>query len=221
MVVRPERNSGVEQKDGVRPSIPTCLTRKRVAPTAGELTKTTPVANHHSRKRAAPPTAAGHSTNTVPVPKRSIPRLNHGKQKRNAPDHLVRDPTRNQATVTNQSPAKVKASHGKTSCSATRHSSRRTVSDHLKSTNNAAIEPIASVTDISWEEYFDRLVEFKWNHGHCLVPVDICVDDSYHLGQWVVVQRLQHNRLVDGRPSSIKANQVERLNSIGFVWKVR
>ena len=74
---------------------------------------------------------------------------------------------------------------------------------------------------MSWEEHFDRLVEFKWNHGHCHVPVDFCVDDSYYLGQWVVVQRLQHHRLVVGRTTSITADQVERLHAIGFVWKVR
>ena len=57
-----------------RTSIATSLTRKRVAPTAGESTKKTPVANRDLRKRAVPPTAAGHWTNTVP--QRSSPRLN-------------------------------------------------------------------------------------------------------------------------------------------------
>ena len=132
------------------------------------------------------------------------------------------DQTRNQATVTNQTSAKVKASNGKNSRSVTRRSSRRTVSEHLKSANNPAVESIAkaTATDTQWDEHFDRLVEFKSNHGHCHVPADFCADNEYHLGQWAVVQRLQHNRLMDGRPSSITAEQVERLNAIGFVWKV-
>jgi len=97
------------------------------------------------------------------------------------------------------------------------------VAEHLKSANHPAIESIATATatDTQWDEHFDRRIEFKWNHGHCRVPLDVCVDVNYSLGQWVVVQRLQHNRLVDGRVSSITAEQVERLNSISFVWKVR
>ena len=125
-----------------RTPIATCLTRKRTAPTAGELNKRTPVANRNLRKRAVPPTAAGHWTNTVP--QRSSPRLNRGKRKRNAPDRFGPDPPRNQATVTNQSPAKKKASHGKNSRSATCHSSRRTVSERPQSANNAAVEPTAT-----------------------------------------------------------------------------
>ena len=197
---------------------PRNLTRMRVAPTAGQLTKMTPVANRRLSKRAAP--TIGQSTNSVP--ERTSPRLNCGKRKRNTPEHLVLDRTRNQATVANQSPAKEKGSDGRNSRSVTHHSSRRTVSERLKSANNPAVESIAkaTATDTQWDEHFDRLVEFKWNHGHCRMPVEFCVD-GYYLGQWVVVQRLQHNRLVDGRPSSITTEQVERLNAIDFVWKVR
>jgi len=205
------------------PIATTCLTRrKKVASTGGKSTKMTPLRNRLLRKRGA--TAAGHSANTCSVPERSSLRQNRGKRKRNAPEHYcMLDPTRSQAPVATQSPAKVKASHGKNSRSATCHSSKRTVSEHPQSANNLAVESpaTATTTDISWDEHFDRLVEFKWNHGHCRVPVEFCVDDSYYLGQWVVVQRLQHNRLVDGRPSSIAADQVSRLNAIGFVWRAR
>ena len=182
-------------------------------------TKSTPITNCHLRKRAVP--TVEQLTKTVP--KRSSPRLKCGKRKRNTPELLVLDPTRNQATVANQTLAKVEASHGRNSHSVTCHSSRRTVSERLKSAKNPAVESIATATatNTQWDEHFDRLVEFKWNHGHCHVPVDFCVDDSYYLGQWVVVQRLQHNRLMDGRPSSITAEQVERLNMIDFIWKVR
>ena len=99
-------------------------------------------------------------------------------------------------------------------------SKRRIAPNQRQSANNAAIDSVPT-TNRLWDEYFDRLVEFKWNNGHCRVPVGFCVDGCYNLGQWVVVQRLQHNRLLDGRPSSITAEQVERLNSIVFVWKVR
>ena len=182
-------------------------------------TNTTAIAIRHLRKRAAP--TIGQSTNTVP--ERKSPRLNCGKRKRIPPERLVLDPMKNQATVTNQTLAKVKAPDGKTSHSVTRRSSKRVVGECPQATNHPAVESRAkaTATDTQWDEHFERLVEFKWNHGHCRVPVDFCVDDSYHLGQWVVVQRLQHNRLMDGRPSSITADQVERLNAIDFVWKVR
>jgi len=201
---------------------PRNLTRMRVARTAGQSVNTTPIANRRLRKRAGP-TVGQSLTNSVP--KRSSPRLNREKRKRNMPERLVLDPTRNQATVANPTSAKAKAPYGRNSHSVTRRSPRRTVSEHQQSANNlAVVESIAKATATDtqqWDEHFDRLVEFKWNHGHCQVPVDFCVDDSYYLGQWVVVQRLQHNRLVDGRPSSITAQQVERLNTIDFVWKVR
>jgi len=200
---------------------PRNLTRTRVASTAGQSIRTTPIANCSLRKRAA--LIVGRSNYTVP--ERSSPKLHCGKRKRTTPERLVLDPPRNQATVTNETSAKVKASSGGKSRSVTYPSSRRTVSERPKSANNIAIESMAkakaAATDTQWDEHFDRLVEFKWNHGHSRVPVDFCVDDSYYLGQWVVVQRLQHNRLMDGRASSITAKQVERLNAIDFVWKVR
>ena len=193
----------------------------KLAPSAAKTPRSSKRKRSVSIERHSVSIARAVSTNTVPEI-RSSPRLSSGKRKRKTPDRFGPDPPRNQATVTNQSPAKVKASHGKNSRSVTPRSSKRTVSEHPQSENNTGVESTATATtDMSWEEHFDRLVEFKWNHGHCHVPVDLCVDDSYYLGQWVVVQRLQHNRLEDGRPSSITAEQVERLNSIGFLWKVR
>jgi len=175
-------------------------------------TNTTPTANRRLRKRAAPTVGQVAST----VPKRSSPRLNCGKRKRNTPERLVFDQKRNQTTVTNQSSAKATAPNGMISQANTRRSSKRTQAAH-----NPTVESIATATDKQWDEHYDRLVEFQWNHGHCRVPLDFCVDHDYYLGQWVVVQRLQYNRLVDGRPSSITASQVERLNAIDFVWKMR
>ena len=170
------------------------------------LSKRTSIPTCHMRKRVAP--TAIEPTKTVPIPNRCL-------RKRAAP-------TRTAGQLTNTVPE--------------RSSPRLNPGEQMRNTSERSVlgvdsaprihystgaKSIATATDISWDEHFDRLVEFKWNHGHCRVPVGFCVDDSYYLGQWVVVQRLQHDRLVDGRPSSITADQVLRLNAIGFVWRAR
>jgi len=181
----------------------------RVTMSKGRLTTETALIARTLRKRVLP--TAGQSTNTTP--ERSSPRL---KRARNTAKHngmlgFNLTPARHQSTEGNQSLENMTS----------RRFSKRAVRERSQSAHNPAVESIATATDTVWDEHFDLLVEFKWKHGHCRVPNDFCVDDSYYLGQWVVVQRLQHYRLMDGRPSSITADQVERLRAIGFVWKVR
>ena len=62
-----------------------------------------------------------------------------------------------------------------------------------------------------WEEGFSKLLKFHKREGHCLVKKGHKEDD-YNLGNWVSTQRSNRDRL--------SPDQIERLNALGFVWKV-
>ena len=51
---------------------------------------------------------------------------------------------------------------------------------------------------------------FKERKGHCLV---VHTEDGYQLGTWVDTQR--------SKKESLSGDQRQRLNELGFVWKVR
>jgi hypothetical protein len=63
----------------------------------------------------------------------------------------------------------------------------------------------------SWKRQYEKLVEFKRNNGHCLVPSRYKEDVS--LGNWVRQQRVAHTK------NKMRQDQKELLDEIGFVWK--
>ena len=60
---------------------------------------------------------------------------------------------------------------------------------------------------------FEKLKEYKQQHGDCLVPKRYKIDPA--LGYWVGNQRTAHktNKISDERKA--------KLDSIGFVWELR
>ncbi|KAG7358101.1 helicase domain protein [Nitzschia inconspicua] len=67
----------------------------------------------------------------------------------------------------------------------------------------------------AWESMYQRLVEFRNEHGHTRVPYSF--NDGHnqpHLGRWVARQRYRHT--IKDPPYSKRRE--EKLNSIGFVW---
>ena len=65
-------------------------------------------------------------------------------------------------------------------------------------------------TTASWEFWFGLLEVFKNTTGHCNVPQRFRSDNGHTLGSWVSVQR--------EKADSLSAEQVSRLNEIGFIW---
>jgi hypothetical protein len=63
----------------------------------------------------------------------------------------------------------------------------------------------------AWEYGFAALKQFKIREGHCRVP-DNHVEGTLKLGKWVRVQRQTR--------ASMPAGRKERLDEIGFVWRV-
>jgi hypothetical protein len=62
-----------------------------------------------------------------------------------------------------------------------------------------------------WHQQYEKLVEFKRNNGHCIVPQRYQEDAS--LGNWVLTQRQLHSK------NKLRLDRKLLLNEIGFVWK--
>ena len=74
------------------------------------------------------------------------------------------------------------------------------------------IKLIESTTE-SWEFWFGLLELYKEEHGDCLVPARHETDNGYKLGGWVTNVRKMKKDLSKDR--------TQRLNDIGFVWRLR
>lgn len=70
--------------------------------------------------------------------------------------------------------------------------------------------------DYIWSQSYDQLVEFKDEHGHCVVPTT-----RGSLGLWVRDQRREYGKRNRGEKSLLTEERIERLNEVGFVWDVR
>ena len=70
------------------------------------------------------------------------------------------------------------------------------------------------VLALQWEEGFDHLARYRKHNGQCLVPVGYRDPIThYRLGAWVNRQRTNQKTLLPERR--------QRLDTLGFVWKVR
>eukprot|EP00538_Stauroneis_constricta_P013246 CAMPEP_0119546556 /NCGR_PEP_ID=MMETSP1352-20130426/925_1 /TAXON_ID=265584 /ORGANISM="Stauroneis constricta, Strain CCMP1120" /LENGTH=611 /DNA_ID=CAMNT_0007591275 /DNA_START=90 /DNA_END=1925 /DNA_ORIENTATION=+ len=70
-----------------------------------------------------------------------------------------------------------------------------------------------------WEERFMELLEFKHEHGHCIVPARYA--KNRQLAVWVKQQRRQMVIKRSGMRVTISEDRINRLNSIGFCWDPR
>jgi len=72
---------------------------------------------------------------------------------------------------------------------------------------------IWSVLDDQWEQAFSYLKKYKEEYRDCLVPASYKTSNGFALGTWVNNQKQAKNRLT--------ALRVQRLDDLGFVWKVK
>ena len=68
----------------------------------------------------------------------------------------------------------------------------------------------------SWDERFQELCEYKEKHGNVNVPQNTPV-----LGSWVHRQRREFTFLKRGLSASLTPQRIEKLRSIGFVFRTR
>jgi hypothetical protein len=63
-----------------------------------------------------------------------------------------------------------------------------------------------------WHQQYEKLVQFKGENGHCMVPTTFQHNKSF--GLWVMTQRSNHVH------NKMRLDRKRLLNEIGFVWKV-
>ena len=71
----------------------------------------------------------------------------------------------------------------------------------------------------AWLERWQELAAFKQCHGHANVPKKF--PENQQLAVWVKCQRRQYKLFTEGKCSNITLERIERLNSLGFVFKPR
>lgn len=76
--------------------------------------------------------------------------------------------------------------------------------------------------DAVWHRQYDNLLQYKEEHGNCLVPQNF--SQNRKLGLWVMQQRRQYSLLLQGKKSSLIGKRGEYrlrlLEEIGFVWRL-
>eukprot|EP00934_Nitzschia_sp_Nitz4_P007534 Nitzschia sp. Nitz4//scaffold169_size48518//35652//36533//NITZ4_007078-RA/size48518-processed-gene-0.96-mRNA-1//-1//CDS//3329538406//7524//frame0 len=91
----------------------------------------------------------------------------------------------------------------------------------LTDEREAALEEVGFVWDshkASWSERFQSLLKFVSEHGHTNVPSNF---EDKTLAIWIKCQRRQYKLYVRGEKSTITAERIEMMNSLGFIWNPR
>lgn len=70
---------------------------------------------------------------------------------------------------------------------------------------------------VSWNEKFNDLVQYKARHGNCHVPTKYKANTA--LGRWVSTQRAEYKKYSEGNTkTTMNAEKVQLLEGIGFAW---
>ena len=98
-----------------------------------------------------------------------------------------------------------------------------------KSSNTISPEQVKQLDDIgfvwflkrrsSWDDMLKKLIEFKEEYGHTMVPK--CWKRDPKLGKWCNNQRTAYKHMCDKKVKGARSITIERvkaLNSINFVW---
>mmetsp|Transcript_18572 Transcript_18572/g.27217 ORF Transcript_18572/g.27217 Transcript_18572/m.27217 type:complete len:532 (+) Transcript_18572:88-1683(+) len=72
-----------------------------------------------------------------------------------------------------------------------------------------------------WSRMYDELRMYKQRNGDCLVSRGRNNTNHKELAEWVSDQRTRYRHYKQGKPSIITEKQIEQLNELQFVWKVR
>lgn len=68
-----------------------------------------------------------------------------------------------------------------------------------------------------WDEFFQALLEFKEQHGHCHVPHTYSEDPA--LARWAKRQRYQYKLHLEQKTSTMTVDRLQKLESVGFIWE--
>jgi hypothetical protein len=94
------------------------------------------------------------------------------------------------------------------------------VTDDLSSiaaeSENSSMPQLRPYQSDQWYEKFEKLVEFKRIHDHCLVPNNWGKNEP--LALWVKRQRYQYRLKREGQHSTLTEEREAALDELGFVW---
>lgn len=66
-----------------------------------------------------------------------------------------------------------------------------------------------------WDLRFKELKDYCVKYGDCCVPIGY---ENRKLAHWVSNVRKKYNLKISGQPSTLTKEQIEQLNTLGFVW---
>merc|ERR1719491_1325719 len=69
-----------------------------------------------------------------------------------------------------------------------------------------------------WYVQFKRLAEFHKVHGTAAVPANYPPDQK--LGNWVMNQRHQYQRMQEGKTSNMNKERIQLLEGLAFQWSI-
>lgn len=69
-----------------------------------------------------------------------------------------------------------------------------------------------------WSYRFNELVEYRRMYGDTLVPKRYT---NKQLARWVTSMRKAYTNMLENKPHSLTDEKIQKLESIGFVWRVR
>jgi hypothetical protein len=72
----------------------------------------------------------------------------------------------------------------------------------------------------TWSDHFQTLEAFALANGHCYIPPQMAKEQS-SLITWCKHQRRQYKRYQGGLDSTMTAERIRHLESIGFDWDPR
>ena len=71
----------------------------------------------------------------------------------------------------------------------------------------------------TWLLRYEQLRIYKDRYGDCNVPVGW--EEDPQLATWVMNQRAQLRKILDGKKSPMTEERIEKLNDVGFDWSLR
>ena len=72
-------------------------------------------------------------------------------------------------------------------------------------------------SNVTWEDRFEEIKQFKATNGHCKVTRA----ENKELSQWVSRQRSQYGLFQTGKKCALSQQRIGLLDSIEFVWNIR
>lgn len=97
--------------------------------------------------------------------------------------------------------------------------SARTLADSQNNRLPPTVHRKKRIVSGKWENQYQNLVEYKAEHGDCIVPRGYLLNPK--LASWVAEQRKQYKLFHRNQDTSMTQDRILLLDEIGFVWNAQ